>query len=51
MRTTEDINSSSVVELLEKIRHKYPDDLAGPLKEEMTSLLKLNFQFFRNRKS
>jgi transposase len=27
------------------------DDLAGPLKEELTSLMTLNFQFFQNHKS
>jgi len=27
------------------------DDLSGPLKEELTSLMKLNFQFFKNHKS
>ncbi len=27
------------------------DDLSGPLKEELTSLMKLNFQFFQNHKS
>jgi transposase len=27
------------------------DDLAGPLKDELTSLMKLNFQFFQNHKS
>ena len=125
IRTTENINSSSVVELLNKIREKYPnneitlvmdnaryqrchfvqdyaqeqgvellflppyspnlnlierlwkltkrrcltnryykdfngfctaidtclDDLAGPLKDELTSLMTLNFQFFQNHKS
>lgn len=125
IRTTENINSSSVVSLFEKIREKYPeneitlvmdnagyqrchfvtdkameqgidllflppyspnlnlierlwkltkrrcltnqyypdfksfcraidkclDDLSGPLKEELTSLMKLNFQFFQNHKS
>ena len=125
IRTTENINSSSVVALLNKIRQKYPeceitlvmdnaryqrchfvrdhaieqdidilflppyspnlnlierlwkltkrrcltnryykdfkifctaidtclDDLSGPLKDELTSLMKLNFQFFQNHKS
>jgi transposase len=125
IRTTENINSSSVVELLNKIRAKYPeseitlvmdnaryqrchfvqdnakeqgiellflppyspnlnlierlwkltkrrcltnrhykdfkgfctaidtclDDLSGPLKDELTSLMTLNFQFFQNHKS
>ena len=27
------------------------DDLSGPLKEELTSLMSLNFQFFKNHKS
>lgn len=125
IRTTENINSTSVVELFEKIREKYPDNeitlvmdnaryqrchftkdnakihridilflppyspnlnlierlwkltkrrcltnqyypdfksfcqaidkcldnLSGPLKDELTSLMKLNFQFFQNHKS
>jgi len=125
IRTTENINSTSVVALFEKIREKYPDneitlvmdnaryqrchftrdnakihgidilflppyspnlnlierlwkltkrrcltnqyypdfksfcraidkcldDLSGPLKDELTSLMKLNFQFFQNHKS
>ncbi|MFT5192909.1 MAG: hypothetical protein ACI957_005970, partial [Verrucomicrobiales bacterium] len=27
------------------------DDLSGPLKEELTSLMSLKFQFFQNHKS